>query len=522
LVRQDRDIVTALGKRRSWDASGRAVVYDAVVRPLLLVVALAACGDEGPACEPKTTLLEGLLGDPYELNLPENCVRGGLDAIPGRWFVSDASTRFQFQYPQFEGSCSAGFRRALAGPDDRDASDGTTFVTWSDGTRYFERRQFTSGAVSAQAYCMMPDDTLAGMDVTIFENERFFTTLVGKPFGPKDELAKGLELVGELGTDATGAPMRGIDVAVDGDFAYLATFTGLEIIDISNPAAPVAVSHFTGPSNDVAIVHGDGRTVAYASPFGRSVTRAVDVTDPRAPTLVAELPDYSHTLFHSTENGRSQIYLANYTNDIPVFDVSHPHAPVRIGTTKVPGEEAGVHDMFVDGDRIYANNTTVGMVAIDVSAGLDQPVELGRIPTTFSHTSFAATVGGRPIVLHGDEGFTGPDGGAFLRIIDADRSSPTFMTELARYQSRREVGIHNFQLVGNRLYIAYYQDGVRVIDLSNPASPLEVAHYNTWNPQTAPGGPFEGALTVQVVGNLIFASDDLRGLLILRDPALSP
>lgn len=464
----------------------------------------------------------GPLGDPYEFNLPEGCVRGGLEAIPGRWFVSDANTRYYFDYPQFEGSCGMGFRRSLADSDDRDASDGTTFVTWSDGTRYFERRQFVSGAVSATVYCMMPDGTLAGQEVTVFQNEQNFSTLIGKPFGPKDELARGLELVGELGTDATGAPMRGIDVAVDGNFAYLATFTGLEVIDISTPATPVAVSHFTGPSNDVAIVHGDGQTVAYVSPFGRGHTRAVDVTDPAAPALVAEIPDYSHTLFHTTRDGGSQIYLATYTNEIPEFDVSHPATPVRIGTTKVPGEEAGVHDMFVDGDRIYANNTTAGLVAVDVSGGLDHPVELGRIPTTYSHTSVAATAGGRPVVLHGDEGFTGKDGGAFLRILDGDRSSPTFLTELARYQSRREVGIHNFQIVGDRLYIAYYQDGVRVVDLSNPAHPVEVAHYNTWNPLTAPGDPFEGALTVQVVGDLIFASDDLRGLLILRDPALQP
>jgi hypothetical protein len=498
------------------------VIYDAAVRPVILVVALAACGDEGPACEPKTELLDGPLGDPYELTLPENCVHGGLEAMPGRWFVSDTDTRFYFEYPRFEGSCGTGFRRSFAAPDDRDASDGTTFVTWSDGTRYFERTQYSSGAVSAQAYCMLPDGTLAGMDVTIFENDRYLTTLTGKPFGPKDELAQGLVLVGELGTDATGARMHGIDVAVDGSFAYLGTFTGLEVIDVSKPATPVAVSHFIGPTNDVAIVHGDGRTVAYVSPFGRKTTRAIDVTDPRAPTVVAEIPDYSHTLFHATRNGGSQLYLATYTNDIPEFDVSHPLTPVRIGTTKVPGDEAGVHDMFVDGDRIYANNTTAGMVAFDVSGGLDHPVQLGHIPTTYSHTSVAATAGGRPVVLHGDEGFTGSDGGAFLRILDGDRSSPTYFTELARYQSRREVGIHNFQLVGNRLYIAYYQDGVRVIDLADPAHPVEVAHYNTWDPLTAPGGAFEGALTVQVVGDLIFVSDDLRGLLILRDPALAP
>src|SRR6185503_9371293 len=189
------------------DGPGPRLVYDVAVRPLLLVVALAACGDEGPACEPQAPLLTGLLSDPYGLDLPDNCVRGGLDAIPGRWFISDTDTRYFFQYPQFEGSCRTGFRRSLAAPDDRDASDGTTFITWSDGTRYFERRQFTSGAVSAQAYCILPDDTLVGADVTAFQNERTFLRLTGQPFGPKDDLAQGLELVGELGTDATGSPM---------------------------------------------------------------------------------------------------------------------------------------------------------------------------------------------------------------------------------------------------------------------------------------------------------------------------
>jgi hypothetical protein len=236
------------------------------------------------------------------------------------------------------------------------------------------------------------------------------------------------------------------------------------------------------------------------------------------------IPEGSHTLFHTTQGGGSQLYLATYTELVPKYDVTDPLAPVRLGAATVPGEKSdGVHDMFVDGDRIYANYTDRGLVVFDVGAGLDQAVALGEVPTSYSHTSIVATLGGRRVVLHGDEGMTGTEqGGAHLRILDGDPGSTTFLKELARYQTRPEVGIHNFQLVGDRLYIAYYQDGVRVVDLSNPTSPREVAHYNTWIPATAPGGPFEGALGIQVVGDLIYVADILRGLVILRDPALQP
>jgi hypothetical protein len=168
---------------------------------------------------------------------------------------------------------------------------------------------------------------------------------------------------------------------------------------------------------------------------------------------------------------------------------------------------------------IYANSTTAGMVAIDVSAGLDQGVEAGRIQTSYSHASWAGTPGGRPVVLHGDEGMTGgADGGAFLRVLEGDTAAGGFInTEIGRYQSRPEVGIHNFMLVGDKVYIAYYHDGVRVVDVSTPTAPTEVAHFNTWDDATAPGGAFEAALGIRVVNGLIYVADSLRGLVILRE-----
>ena len=157
------------------------------------------------------------------------------------------------------------------------------------------------------------------------------------------------------------------------------------------------------------------------------------------------------------------------------------------------------------------------MAVIDVSGGLaTAAVERGRIATTYSHASWVATVGGRAIVIHGDEGMT-PEGGAFMRILDGDPASPWFMTELARWQTRRDVGIHNMMIVGTKAYVSYYQDGIRVVELADPAHPREVAHYNTWDDATAPGGAFEGAVGVRVVGDLLYVADIGQGLIILRE-----
>jgi hypothetical protein len=491
-----------------------------------MIVVLAACGDgEGDEC----ALLHGQLpvgelSDPYAI-APSGCVARGLTDVSGRWFVNAPSQIFDYSYPQFEGSCASGFRRSFAPPADLDDSDGRMFHAWSDGTLYFERRGFSqAGATFATVYCMRADDTLAVVNTRIFDGETTTSNATGARFAPRDEPARALQLVGALATRAAGTPIGALDLAVDGGIAYVAGFGGLDIIDVRNPAAPVALGNYPGGYNDVAILRGDDRIVAALSKLSLEPTELVDVTDPRAPTLAAMLPDGSHTLFVTARDGGTQLYLGTYTDLVPKYDVTHPLVPVRLGAATVPGEKSdGVHDLFVDGDRIYANYTTQGLVAFDISAGLDQPVPLGHLATSYSHTNLVATLGGRQVVLHGDEGMTGTaDGGAFLRILDGAPGSTTYLKELARYQSRPEVGIHNFQLVGERLYIAYYQDGVRVLDLSNPTSPREVAHYNTWDPATAPGGAFEGALAVQVVGDLIFVADDLRGLLILRDPTLSP
>ncbi len=500
----------------------------------VLLVALAACGDNAPEdeiCTPATGELpaEGLYIDPYAVPLADDCVVGGLRELPGRWFIRVPQQFFFFEYPQYEGNCFIGYRRSFS-TDDHDESDRTKYTryTWSDGTRYFERQRqlFEFGGESYELIrgtvsCMRPDGTLAVTYVRYnSEDGEALYAGSGTRFEPKDELASNMELVGEMGPKVGELPISGLNLIVDNNIAYVVGSNGLDTIDVSNPAAPVHLGHVDGYLNDVRIVHGGGKTVAFAaSEAGDDQVWIIDVTDPALPEHVSVIDDYAHSVQTRTVNATTELFLANYTAGVPRYDVTNPLSPVKTGTSVLPGQTlSGIHDLTVYGDMIYANNTDAGFVAVDTSASFTAPVERGRTISAYSHASWAGQVNGRELVLHGDEGMNfGEDGGAFLRVLDGDPASPTFMQDLGRYQTRKEVGIHNIEVHGTRAYIAYYQDGVRIVDLADPANPVEVAHYNTWDPETSYGSAFEGAVGVRKVGDYVYVADLSRGLIILRE-----
>jgi hypothetical protein len=107
--------------------------------------------------------------------------------------------------------------------------------------------------------------------------------------------------------------------------------------------------------------------------------------------------------------------------------------------------------------------------------------------------------------------------------------------QIGSYKTPRSMGtddqgagdfvIHNNFLVGNTVYSSWYTDGVRVIDVSNPRSPQEVAYFvppATENP-VKPSQRGTLTNTTQVWGvvvdsttGLVYASDMNSGLWILR------
>lgn len=114
----------------------------------------------------------------------------------------------------------------------------------------------------------------------------------------------------------------------------------------------------------------------------------------------------------------------------------------------------------------------------------------------------------------------------FLRIFDI--SEPTrpqqiglFATENTRRCPAPDSGwytIHNPFVIGDTAYVAWYSDGVRVLDIADPTNPREIGFFVP--PDRTDGRGLQGGKSlvwgVYVQNNLIFISDINTGLYILR------
>jgi hypothetical protein len=72
---------------------------------------------------------------------------------------------------------------------------------------------------------------------------------------------------------------------------------------------------------------------------------------------------------------------------------------------------------------------------------------------------------------------------------------------------------------GERAFVAYYQDGLRVLDLHDPGRPVKIAHFHTWPGPVAGYGSgfYEGAIGVDFdpETSAVYLVDTHRGLFVL-------
>ncbi|MFT3696974.1 MAG: hypothetical protein QM831_27780 [Kofleriaceae bacterium] len=316
---------------------------------------------------------------------------------------------------------------------------------------------------------------------------------------------------------ADWGPGYTFNVRVVGNIAYLIRQDGLHIIDTTDPTAPVQLglyrrSHL-GYSNDVKMIVTGGRTYAVIADYNVDV---VDVTDPTNTQLVATITEQAHTDFVEQRDGKIYVYFGTYDGTCPIYDLTNPASPTKLGQFAVNGML--VHDLSVENGIAYLNAWEAGFVVVDFTNPA-APTQVGswpHTPTRTSHSNWTTTINGRHIALHGEENYD-----AKLDLVDVDPTSATFMQSFATWQTRKFISIHNLMAFGSKAYFSYYQDGIRVLDLSDPTTPKQVGYYNTWDPQAdyTSSDFFEGSvgLDVDMTRHLVFVADSPRGLLILKD-----
>ncbi|WP_095980091.1 LVIVD repeat-containing protein [Melittangium boletus] len=332
-----------------------------------------------------------------------------------------------------------------------------------------------------------------------------------------EQEAQGVELVSETPLPRGSAA----DVFVAGGHAYVTALNeGLFIYDVSKTGErpPEKVAELT-PSNDVwyrAWVKGQ---TLYVSSYREGVV-LYDVSNPKAPKRITD------TSWRQTVQGwglfvdQDRLYLMSPAPraEVLIYDIQVPTKPslqARYYEEKsvMANGETPVEGVVVN-DRLYLGHWRYGLVVADVSKPT-KPVTLGRYgyDKATSRPVAAGLIDGRMIAFEASEGWNS-------RVRALNVTDPAHIEQVGQFQLRPESTVSAMTLVGTKLYVAHAQDGLRILDVSNPSTPKQQAYYNTWR-ESDPGRGrafLEGLSGVKVPGDgYLYAAETSRGLLVFRE-----
>jgi hypothetical protein len=267
-----------------------------------------------------------------------------------------------------------------------------------------------------------------------------------------------------LGTIEYGATGSGQSIILDGDIAWTGNrYHGVRVIDISDPAAMTQQTLIQngGFSFKLQVV---GDIVYVVDLIGE--LRLIDISDPANPFIVGRLGNIPNA-YRIDVDGNIAYVTRQFIGEgmegaVVRVDVSDPSNPTIIDSTTFPTSANGVH---VVGGETYVATGTSG-----TGVGAVFAIETGSMETIGSadpgNTAF-------DVRYSNDHAFVATFGSG-LTVLDA--SNPASMVPV----SMAEVGSfsNSLEIDGSTLYLADFgfagPQGLRVIDISNPADPQEL------------------------------------------------
>ncbi len=250
--------------------------------------------------------------------------------------------------------------------------------------------------------------------------------------------------------------------AADG-IAYFGNGAILEIVDFSSPNGNVLLSRvpLPGPILGVGMA---GGLAGVAN--GSAGLRVIDISDPslayqsgfyQSPGCVEEVAiDDTHA------------YLAAGEAGLRVVDISDPTAPVETGFLDTPGY---ADDIVLAGGVAYlGDGTSLRIIDVANPAG---PMEIGFHPTASAYEEIVGLdVAGNLAYLVTQRISGGGTKG--LRVIDvSDPAAPVEIGFLDTFNEAYDVSVS-----GDHAFVAARTAGLRVIDVSDPANMVEVGFAN--------------------------------------------
>lgn len=303
--------------------------------------------------------------------------------------------------------------------------------------------------------------------------------------------------------------------APDGrEYAILGCPAGTAFIDITDSANIHEVDFQTGLNSAWREMKVYSHYAYIVSEATNSALQIVDLQYlPDSVHFVKTWSYSGYTKTHSISQAGHYLYLnggnSASNGGITVLDIIDPENPVKLGqwTTMY------VHDCRVVNDTIYAANINDGKVSIinaSNKSSLSSVVSFTNLPGAGPHNTALSENGKRLFVT--DEIGTAP---YRLKVWNIEnRSNPVYVTNWQPTGITTSI-IHNIETYGNYAIIAHYSAGIRIVNISNPDSPQEVAWYDTYPSNNAES--YNGCWGVYMFpSGKIIASDRQTGLYVIK------
>ncbi|MGK6355748.1 LVIVD repeat-containing protein [Sphingomonas sp. DT-207] len=331
---------------------------------------------------------------------------------------------------------------------------------------------------------------------------------------------------------------KGLDNAPWGLDPNRAFEEGVLLWDLADPVRPRQVGHYrTGGRGTHRNGYQGGRYMhlaAGAPGFDGNIYSIVDIRDRAAPREVGRwwVP------------GQQRPPGANET--VPV----QRQAMEAAGFCNIDGKDVSLHGpAVIEGTRAWLPYGAAGLIVLDIS-DVTRPRQIARVPFTPPFHSTFGVHGVLPVpsrgvaYLNSEDTSYGRGAAHFAGILDIrNPARPQLISlfpepippEHAPYRSFSErpgwSGPHNInqlqhnpavQRQGNLFYIAHFNAGLRIYDVSHPRLPREIGWFMPPDPVERLGPMPQGPLVAQTEDVLvdrrgnIFVTDKNQGLWVLR------
>jgi hypothetical protein len=312
------------------------------------------------------------------------------------------------------------------------------------------------------------------------------TVIVSDPSAPIE--------AGSLNVNANG-------LAVDANYVYYTNTNQLWILDISNPyniAFFNSYDYFKDEPHGVAIQGG----FAFVADNLLGLRVINTTTDELTEVGFFDMPDR----FQNMVTEGNYAYLIHptdieYSNDrASIWDIANPAMPREISSYDLQGFN---HAMALSGSNLFITDGYVIRV-VDYSNPIS-PTQISLFDPVW-HMRGIAIEGHYAYVMSFDDQWSNVG----LRVVDI--SDPTNLVEVGFYRIDEPIyGPMYFFLVSNGFAYIFHYDKMDIVNLSDPANPVEVGSYPT----------IREALVADVVGDMMYllCSDSYLHIIDVSNPA---